>query len=735
MAGFGSLVPRTPEDELLEHYRRVGMGLEPRDERDVLTSQGQGVEMPPPPSARQWIASKLSGDAPFYSPRGDLTAKFMGTSGIGEPGFAPVDFIPGVGQAFGVNEAIRSKDPQSIAMAMVPGSPTGRAAMGGLEFPAAEAADRLRLKLAREAKMAATGAELPGMPTNERTVITAPDAKVDPVTKKLIEPQLPNFVVGKLMPQDWIARHEQLLSPEEIKAASNWYNTIYSQFLQHTNGDHDLAKQYMRAWLVAQQNVDVGGAMGNMMLQREQILRGVPEEQMKGAGLPSATVAARRVMQNRPIEEGVGQKISDFVDSAEGKKVRSWMGNDPQGGSPFVVDVHTARDTGMVDDKLKRHLIRLGYDEDAVNALKSDLVGTPTPTQYENRSKFGQELTEHLNKIKWQGRSDWTPEQVQAVGWMGMTKLTADQQEDIVSGLRSAARHLSMEVAPGEGSPWAQKYGDRFSALPPEQRQQITHQVAEDAINRVSQLSGVDIRNIVHGTGGWKTFQNPSTVAQSFASKQGAEIAANMLGHLLQQDEVWSNKIKPPTANPKGFAVDIHASGPHNLGTDEGLRDLWGKIMAVDPTTASKSPLFQGYQPIRAADGRPGIRVLIDRGGAGTQKTLESALTPVKKMLESEPGVFEVQRHEAEITKAINDWKEHPNGEGYRQRLVDLLGRDLPADFDTHGTALEEKFRQAIEAAEGKPAAAAAKPAKAPTKAAKPVKAVFGSLAPDKEGQ
>lgn len=35
---------------------------------------------------------------------------------------------------------------------------------------------------------------------------------------------------------------------------------------------------------------------------------------------------------------------------------------------------------------------------------------------------------------------------------------------------------------------------------------------------------------------------------------------------------------------------------------------------------------------------------------------------------------YAIDMHEAEITKARNDWKEHPNGESYRQRLVEALG-------------------------------------------------------------
>ena len=123
MAGFGGLAPgMDSEDSLLEHSRRVGIGLEPRDERDISQSQGQGVEMPPPPSARQWLAGKLAGDAPFYSPRAALTSKLMGTTGVGNASIAPVDFIPGIGQALAVNEAVRGRDPQSLAMAMIPGA-------------------------------------------------------------------------------------------------------------------------------------------------------------------------------------------------------------------------------------------------------------------------------------------------------------------------------------------------------------------------------------------------------------------------------------------------------------------------------------------------------------------------------------------------------------------------------------------------------------------------------------
>ena len=129
-----------------------------------------------------------------------------------------------------------------------------------------------------------------------------------------------------------------------------------------------------------------------------------------------------------------GQKIADFVDAAEGKPVRSWMANHPDGGKPFVVDIHTARDTGMVDQELLNHLDRLGYNKDDLAKLKIDLTGTPTEAAYENRAAWGRGLTDHLNKIKWKGRNDWTPAEAQAVGWMGLTKLTRNAEEDVEIG-------------------------------------------------------------------------------------------------------------------------------------------------------------------------------------------------------------------------------------------------------------------------------------------------------------
>jgi len=550
----------------------------------------------------------------------------------------------------------------------------------GLTFPEADTAERARLKTQRLVALQNNGKPLPGGPKNERTVIEPPEGS-----------NLPPFAVGNITPQDWVARTESMLTPNEISQYANWYSDVRDMFLKYTNNDAPKADAYMRAWLVANQNVGVDGAFNNVLLQAEQFARGVPEEAMRAGGLPGATVAARRALRNEPITEGVGPKIADLVDSAEGSTSRGYYGGNQVGGAPFVVDIHTARDTGLVDPILINHLERIGYRVDR-NAIKTDFQAGPTDTQYENRADFGRALTQYLNDTGWQGRNDWKPHEIQAVGWMAMTKLTANAAEDTTTALERNLRRISMEVAPGEGSPWAQKYGAQFAALPQDRQAKITEAVTAKAIQQASRMTGIDVTGVVHGTGGWQTYQNPATVAQALATKQGSEMTANLLGYLLQQTEVWVNNIKGMTQNPKAIAIDFIEDGSTNLSSNEGLRDFWSKVMAADPTG-----LFVGYQPIRTAEGQVGIRVLVDKGGASRMTGVQSAIEgPLSEMVSGLNFQVRVRGYEADLVKARNDWTKDKDGQAYLGRLADLgLGRTA-ADFDPLRRELETLFEREL---------------------------------------
>ena len=539
-----------------------------------------------------------------------------------------------------------------------------------LSFPQDVTDKRSDLKLKR-LRLTAAGKAYPGAPKNERTVLTAKGK--------------PDFVIGDITFDDWQNRVETVLSSEEIMSFSKWYEEIRDLFKQYFPPNDPDVDRYMAAWLVANQNTDVASAMKNALLQAEQIGRKIPEAEMKLGGLETASIAARNAIRGLPITEGVGVKISDFVDSAIGKKTRTFYGDKPVGAEPFVVDIHSARDTGLVDPILLNHLRRLGYE--VPESVQVDFPMGPAETQYENRADFGRKLTKHLNSIKWMGKSDWKPAEVQAVGWMTMTRLTADAAENTRTALERNLQRISMEAAPGDGSPFAEKYGEAFSQLPGDQQANLTQAMTNVAIEAAQEVSGIKLSSIVHGMGGWQHFQNPATVAQTLATPKGAEIASNVIGYLLQQTEVWSNAVKPMTKNPKGFAIDFIEKGTQTLSTDEGLRNFWSTIMEVDPTK-----LFVGYQPIRTVEGDVGIRVLVKKGGKKTAEKIKEAITARKtkpedpqtiiSAIESSGLKMEVLGHEAEIITARNDWTQEREGRAYLERLVDLGIADPAARLD-----------------------------------------------------
>ena len=134
------------------------------------------------------------------------------------------------------------------------------------------------------------------------------------------------------------------------------------------------------------------------------------------------------------------------------------------------------------------------------------------------------------------------------------------------------------------------------------------------------------------------------------------------------------------TSSPKGFAVDFIQQNGNDLADKEYLHDFWNKVMQADDTG-----LFKGFQPITLPSGEVGIRALIDKGGQKTKEKIEQAVSensPIRKALEGLGLDIDMMGHEAEITKARNDWTENKDGKGYMERLVHLVGPDRAASLN-----------------------------------------------------
>jgi hypothetical protein len=577
----------------------------------------------------------------------------------------------------------------------------GVRAEGGLPIAQEKGDENLRLHLNRLSKMQETGVQYPGAPKNPRTVIPAPEGS-----------DLPDIVVGNIEPDDWRQRIEATMSPEEINKAASWYKIVFGEFQKQANGDPEEIAKLTDAWFAGQQNSSPQQTLNDVLFVYEQIKRGVPKEKLKGKGLPSANKIVIDILTNSTIEGGAGQKISDFLDSGYGKNVRAIMGNSPEGGSPFVVDIHTARDTGLVDEIYINHLKRLGYDvpDDIIVDVGGGGIKGP---QYESRALFGQQLTEELNDQNWMGRNDWEPAEIQAIGWMQLSGMYGGSNTggDVVDAFTRTTRRISMEVDPGAGSPWAAKFGEDFGSLPLEDRRAINDEVTSKAIDLVNKQTGITLGNTVHGTGGWELWQNPSTVQQAIASKETAIEAGARLGYLLQQTEVWVNTPKAMTKNPKNFSIDIVETTGESLRDSDRLTELFDRIINEEP-----NGLFRGYQPI-IVEGKPGIRILItDDAVKESPLTKAKAIEYIQEFANTKLGDItdelnfdaEIDIMEADLTRLRNNWEEDQTGGGYKSYFSGQSGKDAVSDsaeqgvLNTDGAELESLFQQRINEAKNR---------------------------------
>ena len=538
----------------------------------------------------------------------------------------------------------------------------------GLNFPKEKTDNNTRLHNLRLQNIIDGKAEnYPGGPQNDRIVINAPEGS-----------NLPPIAIGNITYKDW--EDKITLDDTQIMEAANWYEKIFSSLEVMAGDDKNLRDTLVKAWLSGQINETPSSALNNVIYVYEQFKRGVPFEDVKGKGLPAATNNVKSIIYGKEIEGGIGPKISDFIDAGLNSNTRSWMGNSSSGGQPFVVDVHTARDTGLVDQTYLNHLEKLGYiiPED----IKIDVgVGGVPPMKYENRALFGQGLTKYLNDKKWMGKSDWKPSEIQAIGWMNLTNMYAEgnQSGDILKALNRNLRRIAMEVDPAEGSPWQITYGEKYNKLDDDKKFTISEKVTAKAIEMVNELTGVDFSGNVYGTGGWELYQNPSTVQEAYISKEAAKDAAAKLGFLLNQTEVWVNTAKDLTKNPQHFALDIIEAGDTNLRESNTLKSLFERIINNDP-----AQIFRGYHPV-VVQGEPGIRIIIDKDAISQaikekrikkadvlpyiQEFTKTGLNEAIKDLD-----FDVNTYisEVELEKLTNDWIKIKNG----QSFIDNFSKD-----------------------------------------------------------
>jgi len=469
--------------------------------------------------------------------------------------------------------------------------------------PSAASADRATKRKNREKQnqkklLLDKKATLPGAPKN-KSILLQPKRGV----------LLPPLRIGPQTAKDWIRRVEGVLPSERIVDSSKWYrsNKMIEPFLSTVGPE--MTPEMESGFLVGSQQASPSQAIRAYVKQREQARRGVkfddPGRQQSG----TADYPLFKIAEGEPIDKGAGQKIHDFYDAAMQNKFRTYYDLDPDAGAPFVVDVHTGRDMGFVDDTYakfikKNYRIPKGYE------LQIDQPkGGWSETQYEWAANQGRRIAGELISRGWglDHGIDFELEapDVQAIGWMAMSDLYGAPGEDVPEAIDQNIQRVSAELSFGEGSPLSVEFPE-FENLPGPEKTRVTREVMSWVGDVANELAGTVNIGRVHGHGGWQSYDPaPAMVESLLASPEGADLYADIVGYLAQQTEVWAVRpVSEGADDGNGIAVDILENGTDRITKGDNLQKIWASVNQLNPG------LFQGFQPI-LEDGKPGIRMIV----------------------------------------------------------------------------------------------------------------------------
>lgn len=302
-----------------------------------------------------------------------------------------------------------------------------------------------------------------------------------------------HVVLGPSTPAQYLKRIE-LTHPSaaERDVAAHWYNRFSPAFRQ-AFGDH--ADEMMRGFAVSQANASPTSGLQATLRVMDKLRAG---EQVGPREISAVAESIAKAVQGNEIDKGVAAKLSDFIDSLRGTDTRTWMGHAPEGGAPAAIDVHALRDLGYVDQKLVGKLAKRNLKpfEDFV----VDSPGVAKGPMYERAAEKYAQIAKYMNKRTYDGRSNWTPSQVQALGWASIQKFHGVEPETLDKALEMNSRtflpssisdaHKVAQIVHEEGG-FLQPHSvrTRLSVIAsPETHRTIAQRMADEARTRVAML-------------------------------------------------------------------------------------------------------------------------------------------------------------------------------------------------------------------------------------------------------
>lgn len=505
------------------------------------------------------------------------------------------------------------------------------------------------------------------------------------------------MVVGDITFDDWAERVESM-DPADIQDFRNWYPSARGDF-EGMFGKRD-APKYMLGWLLGNQNESPAGAFRNL-LRAEDKVRGLLQTYTAGLG-------EEKIIQSltgADIASGAGPKLMDFVDAGEGKDVRTYMGDDPRAGAPAVMDVHTTRDMGYVDETFHKYLVDR-FGDQAADVLV-DVTGGPKETQYERGSEKMQAFSEEANRRGFLG-GGWSPSEIQAVGWKYMGDEVGGGVQTIEQAIQSNIRRLSTELAFGIGSPLHQEFGGVWDNMPIKDQQWLTDQVFRDTLPTLMEIVGVRGQANLAG-GNYGGVSPPSIQLDAFASPERAADMADMIGLIYQQDEVISGR---PLKSGGTLSLDVMLG--EGVKMDKGMAFAERVQALLDASTWQERGLtptapgfyyvpengtitfFLNKQPRISKTGKVSRQM-------ESNKALEARLqNEVARVLElvggelRQKGTFTLYNAEANWHGEEDHWRQGGTGEVFQRGLGERGRSDLLERLDDSSELVRSSIQEGI---------------------------------------
>lgn len=509
-------------------------------------------------------------------------------------------------------------------------------------------------------------------------------------------------VVGKITPEEHLARTSAAVGNDAETAIrlANWYRELGPMF-EHFFGDD--APAIIRGFAVSQANDSPAGGLAAVLKLRDKMMRG---EYIRPGEASVVSDSIQQAIRGEHVSKGLAAKLHDFVDSLEGKRTRTWVGDDIRGGSPTAIDIHAQRDLGRIDPKilttlrerhglpvahlqlevLERELARVTNSEGAtvrvagkavpkaeavakqrakIKAFQADnadaiaegkqsglVLDNPqasaTGASYSNALREYQEATDHYNQVGAFGKTDWTPAEVQALGWSGIQRFHGVVPEDATSAINANTHHLSFETLNGMNG---------FNEAPAAYREALAlTKSSQSRVIQIAETEGTFVRDITFGPGGYENTITPSMQIQVIGSSDQADRIAQQLANEFQQWEVWATRPGIQGARSR-FAIEFTSPA---FGDENEVRRFWEALQ--EHATPKQREQLKGFAPFQfvdeSGDTVHGIRVITMHRSAkrelieerlGTyRETIDAAVADLPYNVESVPNNVEVRIHDGE---------------------------------------------------------------------------------------